>query len=213
MIGAVVFDFDGVIVESGDIKTEAFVELFAHRPEHAEAIRAHHLANVGISRFEKFRWIYANLFHEPLSDEASAALGDRFSSLVLDKVIASPFVPGAIATLEALHGQFPLYVASGTPEPELLHIVATRGLAPYFEEVHGSPTKKADVLQAVARRHGLAPGDVLMVGDGESDYRAACAARTRFYARRTPEVAAFWDAEGVVGADDLSGLRAFVARA
>ncbi len=210
MIGAVVFDFDGVIVESGDIKTDAFVELFADRPEHFEAIRTHHLANVGISRYEKFRWIYANLFHEPLSDEQSAELGERFSALVLDKVLASPFVPGALEVLQELHGRLPLYVASGTPEPELLHIVAARELAGFFEGVHGSPTNKADVLRRVAARHELAPAEVLMVGDGESDHRAARAAHTSFYARRTPGVAAYWDAVGAPGAETLVGLEQFI---
>ena len=42
-VRAVVFDFDGVIIESGDIKTEAFLELFAAYPEHLPAIKRHHL--------------------------------------------------------------------------------------------------------------------------------------------------------------------------
>jgi len=210
MIGAVVFDFDGVILESGDIKTVAFVELFADRPEHGDAIRAHHLENVGISRYKKFKWIYANLFQEPLSDAKSAALGEQFSELVLDKVLESPFVPGALEALEGLHGKLPLYVASGTPETELHHIVAHRNLDRFFEQVHGSPTKKADVLQWVADRHGLASTGVLMVGDGESDHRAALAAKTSFYARRTPDVVSYWNAAGVPGADDLTDFQAFV---
>jgi beta-phosphoglucomutase-like phosphatase (HAD superfamily) len=44
---AVVFDFDQVLVEWGDIKTEAFLELFVGYPQQREAIRAYHLQNVG----------------------------------------------------------------------------------------------------------------------------------------------------------------------
>ena len=127
MIGAIVFDFDGVILESADLKTVAFVEMFADRPEHQDAIRAHHLENLGISRYEKFRWIYANLFHEPLTEQRSAELGQQFSNLVFDKVLACPFVPGARQALDALHGTRPLYVASGTPHDELLRIIDHRG--------------------------------------------------------------------------------------
>lgn len=206
MIKAIVFDFDGVILESTDIKTDAFVELFADRPEHQEAVRAHHLANVGISRYDKFAWIYANLLQEPLDEAGSQALGARFSELVFEKVLACPFVPGAQATLDTLQGQLPLYIASGTPHDELTDIVQRRGLAGYFEGVNGSPRKKADVIREVAERHGCGVHEVLMVGDGETDYRAAQAAGSRFYARRTPDVCALWDAEGVDGADDLDGF-------
>jgi phosphoglycolate phosphatase-like HAD superfamily hydrolase len=206
MIGAVVFDFDGVILESADIKTDAFVELFAHRPEHQEAIRAHHLDNLGISRFEKFAWIYENLFCEQLTAEASDALGAQFSALVFDKVLACPFVAGAESALDSLKGRVPLYVASGTPHEELLRIIEQRALGRYFEGVHGSPRKKSDVLAEVAARHGLACDQVVMVGDGETDFRAAQEAGSRFYARRTPEVAALWDREDVAGASTLERL-------
>jgi len=211
MIKAVVFDFDGVILESADIKTDAFVELFTDRPEHVDAIRAHHLKNLGISRYEKFAWIYANLFDEPLTEAGSRELGERFSALVFDKVLACPFVPGAEATLAELHGQMPLYVASGTPHEELIRIVEGRDLGGYFEAVHGSPRPKASVLQEVAEAHGVRRDEVLMVGDGESDYRAAQAAGTRFYARRTPKVAALWEAEGVPGAECMTDFCRYVA--
>ena len=45
---AVIFDFDGVILESADIKTQAFIELFADNPDHREAILRQHHDNVGI---------------------------------------------------------------------------------------------------------------------------------------------------------------------
>ena len=89
-IRAVVFDFDGVILESADVKTEAFGELYAeHGPEVVDRVRAHHLANVGISRFKKFAWIAEHVLGQPLSDDDSAALGRRFTDLALEKVLES----------------------------------------------------------------------------------------------------------------------------
>jgi beta-phosphoglucomutase-like phosphatase (HAD superfamily) len=57
-VKAVLFDFDGVIVESVYVKTEAFRELFAGESEYLSEILAFHLANGGMSRYTKFEIIY-----------------------------------------------------------------------------------------------------------------------------------------------------------
>lgn len=206
-IAAVVFDFDGVILESADVKTHAFVELFAeHGPEVCDQVRAHHLANLGISRFTKFAWIYDNVLRRPLSDAESAELGEKFSALALDKVLAAPFVPGAQAALITLAERLPLFVASGTPQGELDLIVEGRGLRSHFREVHGTPREKPAILADVLVRHGLEPKRVLFVGDGMSDYKAAMAAGVEFLARDTPALQEQWIALGVNRRPDLLDL-------
>ena len=89
------WDFDGVIKDSVDVKTEAFVELFQeYGPDIAEKVRAHHLANGGMSRFEKFplycRWSGREADRKDIVD-----LCERFRSLALQRVIDSPWVRGA----------------------------------------------------------------------------------------------------------------------
>lgn len=211
MIRVVVFDFDGVILESGDIKTEAFVELFSDHPEHQPAIKAHHLANLGVSRFKKFEWIYANLLKRPFDDAVKARLGDAFSALVFKKVCEAPFVPGARESLEAIAAAgIPMVVASGTPQDELDRIVDVRGLRKFFAEVYGTPNEKADVLRRVTTKYDCAPGNVLFIGDGTSDHDAARATGVTFLARRTPDLAQHWLTCGARCVDDLRGLERHV---
>jgi phosphoglycolate phosphatase-like HAD superfamily hydrolase len=208
-----VFDFDGVILESADVKTEAFVELYAeHGDEVVGKVREHHLANLGISRFKKFAWIAENVLGCALTDDDSAALGRRFTDLSLARVLAAPFVPGAEDALAALCAQgLPLFVASGTPVDELQHIVDRRGLRAAFREVHGTPREKPAILGDLFARHGFTPDDVLFIGDGMSDYRAACAAGTHFLARDTPALHDEWLALGVRREPDLIRLPEVVA--
>lgn len=86
MIRAIIFDFDGVILDSVDIKTKAFARLFEeHGPEVVEQVVADHLAQCGISRFRKFAHIYENILHRPMPDGESERLGEKFSALVLTK--------------------------------------------------------------------------------------------------------------------------------
>ncbi len=124
MIRAAVFDFDGVIAESTDIKTEAFRRLF----DGDERAVEYHEANMGVSRYDKFRHITTEILGRTYTPEDERRLGERFSELVVDEVVRCPFVPGARELLERLAGELPLFVASATPEDEVRRIVSLRGL-------------------------------------------------------------------------------------
>lgn len=213
MIRAIAFDFDGVILESADVKTNAFVELYAgHGAEIAARVREHHLANLGISRFKKFAWIAENVLGKPLAPGESEALGERFGALALTRVLEAPFVAGADVALGALLGKLPMIVASGTPQGELDLIVERRAIRHHFEEVHGSPAEKPAILRALMARLGLAPHELLFIGDGMSDYDAAVAAGTQFLARDTPALHDDWVRLGVRREPDLRRLPDVVAQ-
>lgn len=208
---AIVFDFDGVILESADVKTEAFLELYAsYGPELVEKVRAHHLANLGISRFKKFAWIAEHLLGKPITEPESVALGERFSELALARVLAAPMVPGAQAALEALAPRMPLFVASGTPQGELDLIVDRRDLRRFFREVWGTPTEKPEIVRDLLARYALTPDQVLFIGDGVSDHKAATVTGLHFLARSTPALRADWERLAVRRDDDLRNLIRFV---
>ena len=96
-VEAAFFDFDGVILESVAVKTEAFRRLFQDRsPEEVDEVVAFHLANLGLSRYVKFEHFYANVFREPLSEEHVAELDTHFSRLVEEGVLGASPVAGAL---------------------------------------------------------------------------------------------------------------------
>jgi phosphoglycolate phosphatase-like HAD superfamily hydrolase len=209
-IRAIVFDFDGVILESGNIKTEAFLELFGDYPEFQAAILQYHLDNLGVSRFDKFEWIYRELLRRPLVAAEREWLGCRFSEIVLDKILSCPIVPGALDALKLFQGFYPLFVASGTPQEELDMIVRRRNLVGYFDGVWGTPRKKAEIIGSVLNHYEWRPEQVLMVGDGTSDYQAAVATGVAFVARDTPEQAERWRELQVERVADLRELPALL---
>ena len=183
---AVILDFDGVIVESVDVKTQAFAALYApYGPGVVAQVVSYHLDHGGISRFEKFRHFHREFLGKTLSPAEEVSLGARFSALVEDAVVAAPWVPGAREFLDEHHVRLPLFVASGTPEPELVRIATRRAMRHYFVSMHGSPATKAGNIQLVLQRHGYFPGRVLMVGDARSDYDGAAATGLRFIGRVT----------------------------
>ena len=181
---ALVFDFDGVIIESEHIKTRAFRELYGeHGPEVVAAAVAHHEANGGISRRKKIRHCHATLLGIELDTARLEALCQRFSALVEDEVVGCDWVPGASEVLATHFGRRPMFVVSGTPQEELTRIIYRRGLARWFTEAHGSPPEKAITVRSILARHDLDPGAVLFIGDAAADWRAARQTEVRFIGR------------------------------
>jgi phosphoglycolate phosphatase-like HAD superfamily hydrolase len=185
---AIVFDFDGVILESAGIKTDAFLAMYAHYPERLAEIRQYHLANAGISRYVKFEYIQRVILGLPYTEQDRQRLSAEFERFTHEKILACPQVPGAEELLRSLKDRALRIVASGTPQTELDQIVAERGMGGWFDEVWGTPRTKPQILGEVLARHALDPQTVLMVGDGMSDYQAASEIGTRFLARETDGV-------------------------
>ncbi len=186
MYKAIVFDFDGVILESMDVKTRAFQELFKDHPRHQDRIVQFHLNNGGMSRFEKFRIIYRDILAIPLSDAEFERLSREFSLLVVEEVLRCSFVPGAQAFLEKYSLLYDLFVASGTPDTELKLIVRQRNLEGFFRQVCGSPREKSHILQKILAGNSYSPEDVVFIGDSRNDYDAALKASVSFVGRVPP---------------------------
>ncbi len=184
MIKVIIFDFDGVLAESVDVKTRAFAELF--KPEGAAAVKkivGYHLRHTGVSRFEKFRYIYGKILKRPLSGKEFGLLCRKFSCLVTDEVIKAPYVKGAGAFLKKFHKKYDIFVASATPQREMRHIIKRRAMAPYFKKVYGSPRSKEDIVRMAIKESGVSPSEAVYIGDAGSDYSAAAANGVKFIAR------------------------------
>jgi beta-phosphoglucomutase len=186
MTETIIFDFDGVILESVAVKTEAFRELFSSEPAHVDEIVEFHRQNGGMSRYDKFRHIYAKILRRELTDEHFRELSDRFAGLVFAKVLVTPFVPGAREFLEAHYRRFALYVVSATPEDELIEIVRKRELDRFFRGVYGAPVKKADHIRTILAATKSRKEETLFIGDAINDFLAADAAGIRFIGRVLP---------------------------
>lgn len=185
---AIIFDFDGVVVESGEIKTQAFANLYREYGETVmTAVAQYHSLNGGMSRYQKFRYFQETLLEKPpLTHEEEQHLDRRFSELVVEAVIASDAVPGAAELIRKEAERIPLFVASGTPEAELNTIVIRRGLASYFTAVRGSPTPKQKLIADILAAHALLPERVLMIGDALIDYQSAQVNNVSFLGRVRP---------------------------
>ena len=188
MIRAIFFDFDGVIVESVDIKTRAFAKLFEHEGEDiVKKVISYHLNNAGVSRYEKFRHIYKEILKQFLSDKEFEMLCNKFASSVMDGVIKAPYVKGAKEFLENYYTEYKCFVVSATPQEEIEKIIQKRRIQHFFKAVYGTPTKKNDAVGTIFMKERIDPCNAVYVGDAMSDYLAAEENRVAFIARVTKD--------------------------
>jgi len=188
----VVFDFDGTLCDSVQVKTEAFQLLYLDERglEFADRVRAYHLANAGLPRYDKIRHVETAMIGSEPSNERVEEMAARFGKIVEEQVIAAPLFDGVLDFLEAM--DLPVAVASATPTGELRRIIDAKCIDRFFVAVEGSPRSKGDIVTEYVIRMGCEPVRVLMVGDQPSDLAAATQAGTDFVAIVAPGDEQIW---------------------
>lgn len=181
MLKAILFDFDGVLVESVDIKTKAFAKLFENEgPEIVNQVVEYHLANGGVSRFKKFDYIYKELLKRKITDEIRMELGNKFANLVIQNVLDAPWISGVQEFLENHSKKIDLYIVSGTPDNELKGIVENKNASKYFKGVLGSPATKGDLIKHILSTYSYKSEHVVFIGDAITDLNGALEANISF---------------------------------
>lgn len=185
---AILFDFDGVLCECMNVKTEAFAQLFEPLgDEIVKKVVKHHIENGGISRYKKIKFYYSEYLNNPISDEKVNEIAQKFSDLVVRKVITSEWVKGSKEFLEKYYKTIDLYVISGTPEEELKQIVEKRNMKKYFKNVLGSPVTKPVHILNIIKENNYDPAKILYIGDSLSDFQDAKQAEVPFLGRITSD--------------------------
>jgi phosphoglycolate phosphatase-like HAD superfamily hydrolase len=181
-----IWDFDGVIKESVEVKTGAFVRLFeTFGTETVERVRAHHRCNGGMSRFEKMPLYLQWAGITPHAEEVQRYCA-AFAAAVRSAVIAADWVPGAREYLQTHRARQRFALVTATPQEEIEDIAQALGIAGWFSDICGSPRAKLDAVTALLVRWNCGRTDTLVIGDSDSDYRAALGAGVDFLLRRTP---------------------------
>jgi len=185
MLKGIIFDFDGVIAESVQIKTNAFVELYSnYGTDIVRKVVKHHEANGGMSRYKKIKLYHKTLLDIVLTEKKLKELTDRFSRFVVDKVIEAPYVPGVMQFINENYNKYKLFISTGTPIDEINLILKKRDMIHYFDNVYGSPdTKKLHILKII-EDYNLKNHELIFIGDSKTDADAANHFNLQFILRK-----------------------------
>jgi phosphoglycolate phosphatase-like HAD superfamily hydrolase len=167
------WDFDGVIKDSIEVKTRAYVQLFnAYGTQVSERVREHHETNGGMSRFDKFPIYLAWVGIMPTVTIVNQ-YSEQFSQAVLQGVIDSPWVPGVERVLRRKCLDQTHILVSATPQDELKWILEDLQIIDCFSEINGAPTKKSEAIAKRIALKKINPKTCLMIGDAIADMEAA----------------------------------------
>ena len=182
-----VFDCDGVVLESNRVKTEAFRSAAAPWGDAAAAaLVAHHVAHGGVSRYAKFAHFLDRILpaHAPGQMPGRDGTGLEALLAAYAGAVRAGLMSCAVADgLEALRRATPAarwLIVSGGDQAELREIFAARGLAAHFDGgIFGSPDTK-DAILARELAAGTIRRPALFLGDSRLDHEAAHRARLDF---------------------------------
>ena len=181
MLKGIIFDFDGVIAESVQVKTDAFSSLYEQYGDNIiTKVIEHHEANGGMSRFEKIKLYHESYLKKSITYEEIQELSEQFSELVVEKVIDSPYMPGVFKYIQKCYEKYNLFISTGTPTNEMKQILIGRGIAEYFIEIHGSPEKKSVHISKIMSKYNYHPDELIFYGDANTDVDAAEQANVPF---------------------------------
>lgn len=173
----IVFDFDGVLVDSVSLKGSAFSKVLGIENRNVvQAIAQHHMANPSMGREDKlstYMTKYRNHTKKGLS--LSGAL-EEFSKIIVAGLASEGLMEGSLQFLDKVRNEYDLQISSSAPEAEIVEFLSNIGVLEYFSKVSGFPAKKhkflSDCLKTSAR--------VTFVGDSITDLIAARKAKVEF---------------------------------
>jgi len=171
----IIFDCDGVILDSNNMKISAMRT--ALKTSHYPAELIEQAIDAFLKNFGKSRQYHCRYFVETLmglqgggSYNLQKLILTHYSQAVEDEYLNVAMTNGSLALLRSLKNKS-LYIASGSEEKQLIRIFNKRTLSHYFKGVFGSPETKSNNVNTIVQQH---PGsNVLFIGDALADYNAA----------------------------------------
>ena len=182
MIDTVVFDLDGVVVDSEQVWDDVREQLAKERGG-----RWHEGAQADMMGMSSPEW--SAYMHDEIGlSQTPAEINDEVVRRMLERYRERlPLIPGAVDAVRRLAPEFTLGVASSSNRPLIETVLEQAGIADLFgaivssEEVAGGKPAP-DVYLEAAKRLGVEPGRAAAVEDSSNGIRAAHAAGLRVIA-------------------------------
>jgi phosphoglycolate phosphatase-like HAD superfamily hydrolase len=169
----IIFDCDGVILNSNKIKTKAFYETaLSYGKESADNLVKYHVQNGGISRYKKFEFFLKNIVGIDVTEDKLNSLLLGFSKKIKYELSRCEVAEGIFQLREKIDSNW--IVVSGSDQDELNEIFSLRSLDSLFIQscIFGSPESKEFIFEREFRLSTIKQ-PALFIGDSQYDHEVS----------------------------------------
>lgn len=183
------WDFDGVLMDSMPVRDEGFKHVLAQYPkEQVDQLMVYHRINGGLSRYVKFRYFFEVIRQESITEDQVQAMAAEFSTVMKRLLLNEQLlIQDSLDFVRRKHQDVPMHIVSGSDGVELNMICRSLKLDHYFVSIHGSPTPKTQLVAEVLAKHQYDPTKTVLIGDSINDHQAAMANGIDFVGYNNPE--------------------------
>lgn len=183
MIKNIIFDFDGVILDSVPTKTEGFKKLFKDFPcDKVEKLIQYHELNGGKSRYIKIKYFFNDLLNQEIDEKEIFEYANKYSEITKEELANSKYIINdTLIFIQQNYKRYNMHIASGADEKDLKFICKKLDLSKYFLSIHGSPKIKNEIVEEILEINQYNNQESILIGDSINDYEAASINNIKFY--------------------------------
>lgn len=183
-IKCVLWDFDGVILDSMHIRDLGFVKVLSEFPEaKVNELLKYHRINGGLSRYHKFRYFFEQILSESITEEDVNKYAESFS-IIMRELLTDPsnLIQDTISFIAENFDKYEFHIVSGSDQQELRFLCDKLNLSRYFVSISGSPRVKKELVEKLIGELPYSREEMVLIGDSLNDYEAASINGIEFYA-------------------------------
>ena len=186
----ILWDFDGVILNSMKIRDWGFKEIFKKfKKEDVDKLIEYHNLNGGLSRYVKIRYLYEKILGESISKTKVSKYANDFSILMKKELInLDNLIQDSVKFIEENYKKYNFHIVSGSDQEELRFLCRKLKIEDYFISIHGSPAPKNQLVKDLLNVHKYDIKKTYLIGDSINDYEAAIANNISFYGYNNQEL-------------------------
>lgn len=175
MIKNIIFDFDGVILDSVPTKTEGFKKLFQNfSTDEVNKLVLYHELNGGKSRYVKIKYFFNELLHKDISEQEILEYANKYSEITKEELTNPKYIiEDTLNFIKTNHKKYEMHIASGADEEDLRYICEKLDLTKYFLSINGSPKIKSEIVKDILLDNRYDINETILIGDSVNDFDSA----------------------------------------
>ena len=161
-VGFLCFDFDGVILDTIEMKKRAFTQIYENlNQSQVTYVEQFQTKNGGVDRFEKFAHFERKFFGKEISPKKSRLLSLQLSEIIINNISDCDFIDGVLDFIKSARAQgLPCGVASAMPCNELELILKKFQIRDQFQLYRHANAKKEQLLFGYKVRNARKEGSL-----------------------------------------------------